>query len=179
MSVSRSFLLSWPDLLKKSLLIRMSKYCGINVNIQCVSFHLFTPFFFLDTFSTLISWCSSAQQILCLILFRENISIFFGSIGGDVVWGWSHCFPSSTSPLDISPIIIPTSRSNWYCQFLDLLGISYLSAFPWTSLISQLVKNLPAMQETPVRFLGRNDPPGEGIGYPLQYPWASLISWVC
>ena len=26
------------------------------------------------------------------------------------------------------------------------------------SLIAQLVKNLPAMQETPVRFLGREDP---------------------
>ena len=25
----------------------------------------------------------------------------------------------------------------------------------WASLIAQLVKNLPAMQETPVRFLGR------------------------
>ena len=140
---------------------------------------LIHPVFFLDTFSALISWCSSAQQILCLILLRENISIFFRSIGGDVVWGWSHCFSSSTSPLDISPVIIPTSRSNWYCQFLYFWGISYLSAFPWASLISQLVRNPRAMQETPVRFLGQKDPPGEGIGYPLQYSWASRISWVC
>ena len=29
--------------------------------------------------------------------------------------------------------------------------------FVWASLIAQLVKNLPAMQETPVRFLGRED----------------------
>ena len=36
-------------------------------------------------------------------------------------------------------------------------------------LIAQLVKNTPAMQETPVRFLGREDSPGEGKGYPLQY----------
>ena len=28
--------------------------------------------------------------------------------------------------------------------------------------------------ETGVRFLGREDSPGEGIGYPLQYSWASL-----
>ena len=27
----------------------------------------------------------------------------------------------------------------------------------WASLIAQLVKNLPAMQETPVRFLGWED----------------------
>ena len=42
------------------------------------------------------------------------------------------------------------------------------------SLIAQLVKNPPAMQETPVRFLGWERSPGEGIGYPLQYSWASL-----
>ena len=28
----------------------------------------------------------------------------------------------------------------------------------WASLIAQLVKNPPAMQETPVRFLGGEDP---------------------
>ena len=28
----------------------------------------------------------------------------------------------------------------------------------WASLIAPLVKNLPEMQETPVRFLGREDP---------------------
>ena len=44
------------------------------------------------------------------------------------------------------------------------------------SLIVQLVKNPPAMQETPVRFLGQEDPPGEGKGYPLQYSWASLVA---
>ena len=44
------------------------------------------------------------------------------------------------------------------------------------SLIAQLIKNLPAMQETPVRFLGPCA--GEGISYPLQYSWASLwLSW--
>ena len=45
------------------------------------------------------------------------------------------------------------------------------------SLIAQLVKNLPVMQETPVRFLGWEDPlEKEGIGYPLQYSWASLVA---
>ena len=32
-----------------------------------------------------------------------------------------------------------------------------------------MVKNLPAMQETWVQSLGREDSPGEGNGYPLQY----------
>ena len=44
------------------------------------------------------------------------------------------------------------------------------------SLIAQLVKNRPAMQETPVRIPGSGSSPGEGIGYPLQYSWASLVA---
>ena len=46
----------------------------------------------------------------------------------------------------------------------------------WASLIAQLVKNPPAMQETLVRSLGREDSSGEGKGYPLQYSWASLVA---
>ena len=36
-------------------------------------------------------------------------------------------------------------------------------------MVAQLVKNLPAMQETPVQFLGWEDSPEKGNGYPLQY----------
>ena len=32
------------------------------------------------------------------------------------------------------------------------------------------------MQETLVRFLGSGRSPGEGIGYPLQCSWASLVA---
>ena len=44
------------------------------------------------------------------------------------------------------------------------------------SLFSSVGKNLPAMQETLVWYLGWEDPLEEGIGYPLQYlawriPW--------
>ena len=42
------------------------------------------------------------------------------------------------------------------------------------SLVAQLVENPPAMQDTPVRFLG--PAPGEEVGYPLQYSWAFLCS---
>ena len=42
------------------------------------------------------------------------------------------------------------------------------------SLIVQLIKNPPTMQETPVPQLGRS--PAEGIGYSLQYSWASLVA---
>ena len=44
------------------------------------------------------------------------------------------------------------------------------------SLIAQLVKNLPAMQEIPVRIPGSGRSPGEQIDYPLQYSWASLVA---
>ena len=47
-----------------------------------------------------------------------------------------------------------------------------------TSLVTQLVKNLPAKQETPVWFLGPGRSSGGGIGYPFQYSWASLVSTV-
>ena len=53
------------------------------------------------------------------------------------------------------------------------LGISNIS---FTSLIAQLVKNPPAIQETSVQFLGQEDELGEGIGYPLQYSWTSLVA---
>ena len=36
------------------------------------------------------------------------------------------------------------------------------------SLMAQTLKNLPAMQETPVLFLGQEGSPGEGMGHPLQ-----------
>ena len=46
------------------------------------------------------------------------------------------------------------------------------------SLIAQLVKNLPAMQETPVQFLGQKDPLKKEqathssiLGLPLWFSW--------
>ena len=39
---------------------------------------------------------------------------------------------------------------------------SLLTSTIWASLIAQLVKNLPAMQETPVQFLGWEDPLKKG-----------------
>ena len=46
-------------------------------------------------------------------------------------------------------------------------GIGYPLQYSWAFLLAQLVKNLPAMQETWVRYLGSI--PGDGKGYPLQY----------
>ena len=48
-------------------------------------------------------------------------------------------------------------------------GIGYPLQYSWASLVAQLEKNLPAMQETWVWSLGWEDPQGEGKGYPMQY----------
>ena len=38
--------------------------------------------------------------------------------------------------------------------------------------VAQMIKNLPAMQETQVQSLGQENPlEKEGNGYPLQYSW--------
>ena len=41
-------------------------------------------------------------------------------------------------------------------------GIGYPHQYSWASLVAQLVKNLPAMHETLVRFLGWEDPLEKG-----------------
>ena len=42
----------------------------------------------------------------------------------------------------------------------------------WASLVAKLVKNLPAVQETPVHFLGQEDPLEKGMGTP-----SSILAW--
>ena len=44
------------------------------------------------------------------------------------------------------------------------------------SLITQLVKNLLPSAGDPSSILGSGRSTGEGIGYPLQYSWASLVA---
>ena len=58
-------------------------------------------------------------------------------------------------------------------------GTSYPLQYSWVSLIAQLVKNLPAMQKTPVWFLGWEDPLEKGqatyssiLGLPW---WAQMV----
>ena len=47
---------------------------------------------------------------------------------------------------------------------LFFIRISLICASP----IAQLIKNLPAMQKTPVQFSGLGRSLGEGIDYPVQ-----------
>ena len=55
-------------------------------------------------------------------------------------------------------------------------GIGYQLQYSWASLLGQMVKNPPAIQETPVQFPGLGRSVGKGIGYQLQYSWASFVA---
>ena len=46
---------------------------------------------------------------------------------------------------------------------MDYEGIGYPLQYSWTSLVAQMVKNLPATRENWVRALGWEDPLEEGM----------------
>ena len=71
--------------------------------------------------------------------------------------------PSLHFPFHLSP------SSSTLSGRLNVCSLGRASLLPWASLVAQLVKNPPAMQETWIRSLGWEDPPGVGKGYPLQY----------
>ena len=49
------------------------------------------------------------------------------------------------------------------------MGTALTESLPFSSLMAQLVKNPPAMQETQVSIPGLGRSPGEEDGHPLQY----------
>ena len=51
-------------------------------------------------------------------------------------------------------------------------GIGYPLQYSWASLVAQMVKNLPAMRETWVRYLGWEDPLEEGMA-----THSSILVW--
>ena len=55
-------------------------------------------------------------------------------------------------------------------------GIDYPLQYSWASLVAQMVKNPPAIQETWVQYLGWEDPLGGGHGNPLQYSCLENLS---
>ena len=55
-------------------------------------------------------------------------------------------------------------------------GIGYPLQYSWadkeSQLVSQLIKNVPKMQETPIQFLGQEDPLEKGMA-----THSSIIAW--
>ena len=85
-----------------------------------------------------------------------------------------HCFKQGFTDSSVGkestgnagdPGLIPGSRRSTGEE------IGYPLQYSWASLVAQLVKNLPAMQE----ILGLGRSAEEGIGYLLQYSWASPV----
>ena len=58
-----------------------------------------------------------------------------------------------------------------YAELLNLRpdNLFYVIIMWWASLVAQMLKNLPAMQETWVSIPGSGRSPREGNGNPLQY----------
>ena len=81
---------------------------------------------------------------LCLEYVRCSVNVILSLIQSCDVRTDSHSFWRFSGEEETQPIIKAASVS---------MG---------TSLVAQLVKNLPAMQETPVRFLGWEDPLEKG-----------------
>ena len=63
----------------------------------------------------------------------------------------------------IPKTILLTLTSGTSTFFVIFFQIKLLQLEAGVSLVAPLVKNLPAMQETPVLFLGQKDPPEEGM----------------
>ena len=59
-----------------------------------------------------------------------------------------------------------------YCYTAKWFSYTHIWGFPDSS----VGKNLPAIQETPVWFLGQEDVLERGFGYSLQYSWAFLVA---
>ena len=59
------------------------------------------------------------------------------------------------------PALLAFLEQNWILQRVKQ-SLYSLSSFPESQLAAQLVKKPPAMQETPVPFLGRKDPLEKG-----------------
>ena len=55
-------------------------------------------------------------------------------------------------------------------------GVGYLLQYSWTSLVAQMVKNLPTMWETWVQSLGWEDPL-ENVGEVGMASYSSILAW--
>ena len=76
-------------------------------------------------------------------------------------------------PQTVGKISLQTARRNLFWPYLFAAGLLVLHSGLGGGRhyrVAQMVKILPAVQETWVQFLGREDrSPGEGNGNPLQY----------
>ena len=82
-------------------------------------------------------------------------------------------------PQSLFSVVLPQPLQHF--SFFIYFFLIKLFIFYWTSLIAQLVKDLPAMQETPVQFFGQEHPLEKGqathssiLGLPLWLSWLRI-----
>ena len=68
----------------------------------------------------------------------------------------------------------PLSVESFCKYFLPFCKLSFhiVYGFIWTSVVAQMVKNLPAMHETQIQSLGQEDPLKKGIA-----TYSSVLAW--
>ena len=72
--------------------------------------------------------------------------------------GWEDPWRRAWQPIPVFlPGRIPWTEGPSELQSMGSQRVGLDLLTKWASVIAQLVKNLPAMQETPVRFLGQED----------------------
>ena len=100
----------------------------------------------------------------CFFITRFSLFILVGT-------AWKYGFPDSSVGKEFTcsagdPSLIPESGRS------AQEGIGYPLLYSWASLKAQLVKNLPAMQETWVQSLGWEGPLEEGMR-----TYSSILAW--
>ena len=100
------------------------------------------------------SWC--LQQLL--VLFLQQVEVFIAGF----------CILCCPSPEAESGLFTPTPNEISGTEF----WVKSKRIATRASLVAQMVKNLPAMQETRVRSLGWEDPPEKGMA-----THSSILAW--
>ena len=124
--------------------------------------------------------CSNIQIILSITLFQE-VTIEWTEIILTQMIHYYHWYLRATS---LCGSVFSFWHWWYWCSLERHLYIKWwcsplvnIEMYPyWASLVAQLVKNLPAIQETLVWFLGWEDPMGEGIAT-LQYSCLGESPW--
>ena len=77
---------------------------------------------------------------------------------------YNYCFINriEKKELKAKSIVILAFIFTYVVSFTSVFYLYFLKYILRASLVAQLVKNLPAMQETPVQFLGWKDPLEKG-----------------
>ena len=180
--------LTWLDILTHVSIFESSQSEGSHIGnllyLACfsnINFHSFPKK--LHSFPTKFVWTSEDRQAKCVTWLHllEWVDPLYASR----LWLRHRVEGSRVCPAERQLLDSRTSSQTHHCKTrITVSNQEEMQArcFPYemgkiygtpctraASLVPQLVKNPPAMQETWVPSLGREDPPGERNSYPLQY----------